>query len=153
MISEKNLEILSQQKSAKKKIILVGGCFDLVHPGHIAYLKNSKKLGDFLVLLLESDESVRNSKKILAQSQQDRELVLSGLKMVDMVIPLKGILKDEDYYMIVKTIKPDIIAITENDAQFANKKRQADEFGADLVTVTKRIKKYSSSALKSKLRK
>lgn len=153
MISSKNLEILSKQKSANKKIVLVGGCFDIIHPGHLRYLENSKKLGDFLVVLLESDESVLKSKKILAQKQTDRAKVLSGLQSVDLVISLDGILRDEDYYMIVKIIKPDIIAITENDAQLSNKKRQANEYGADLITATKRIKKYSSSALKENIRK
>lgn len=153
MISKRNLQVLHKQRSAKKKIVLVGGCFDILHPGHITYLTNSKKLGDYLVVLLESDESVKKAKKVLIQPQEDRQAILSNLEMVDLVIPLRGILDDKDYYMIVKMIKPDIIAITENDAQLANKKRQANEFGADLITATKRIKKYSSSELKKKVQK
>jgi len=152
MISDKNLGILRKIKSSHKKIVLVGGCFDLIHPGHITFLKNSKKCGDFLVVLLESDESVLKYKKILAQKQKERGLILLELEAVDMVIPLTGLLEDQDYYMIVKITKPDIIAITQNDPQIANKQKQAEDHGAQLVIVTKRIQKYSSSAIKQKLK-
>ena len=44
------------------KVVLVGGCFDLLHYGHIAFLKEAKKHGDYLIVLLESDENVRRLK-------------------------------------------------------------------------------------------
>ena len=153
MISESSLNALQKAKHAHKKIVLVGGCFDLIHPGHIRFLNNAKKLGDFLVVILESDQSVIKSKNTLIQTQKERKLILSNFRMIDLVIPLKGILDDKKYYTIVKKIKPDIIAITENDAQIANKKRQAEELGGQVVVATKRIPEYSSSKLRSVIKK
>ena len=151
MLSEKQLKHIQDNQNDKKRIILVGGCFDLIHPGHITFLSEAKKLGDVLVVLLESAEAILKLKKKLYQIQSDRELILQSLRMVDIVIPLRGILKDQDYYTIVKKIKPDIIAITENDHQISNKMRQAKEIGAEVKIVTKRILGYSSTDLRKKI--
>ena len=45
-----------------KRIVFTNGCFDILHPGHVSYLSRAKALGDFLVVGLNSDESVRRAK-------------------------------------------------------------------------------------------
>ena len=50
-------------KRLKKKIVMTNGCFDIIHPGHIRILKESKKLGDILVVLVNSDLSVKKIKE------------------------------------------------------------------------------------------
>ena len=56
---KENLNVINNLKSEKKKIVFTNGCFDLLHVGHIRYLSNAKKLGNFLIVGLNSDESVK----------------------------------------------------------------------------------------------
>ena len=68
-----------------KNIVLVGGCFDIVHLGHLIFLEKAKAKGDILIVLLESDENIRKNKgqNRPINNQEDRALFLSKLKMVD----------------------------------------------------------------------
>src|SRR3990170_3333614 len=88
----------------------------------------AKERGDLLFILLEADEKVRklkgNGRPIF--KQQDRAEALSSLRDVDVVIILDYLSGDEKYQQIVKEIKPNIIAVTENDPQIAKKKIQAE---------------------------
>lgn len=121
------------------KTILVGGCFDLLHYGHISFLKQAKTRGDKLVVLLESDEKVRklkgDSRPIHNQSQ--RKEMLEALSFVDEVTVLPAMTTDQDYVNLVAQIKPDIIAITEGDPIVDKKREQANRFGAKLVIIPK----------------
>ncbi|MBF0545146.1 MAG: D-glycero-beta-D-manno-heptose 1-phosphate adenylyltransferase [Candidatus Riflebacteria bacterium] len=85
-----NNEITNFAKAAAKyKIVFTNGCFDILHPGHVMLLKKARTLGDFLVLGLNTDESIR---KIKGPSRpyhnlKDRIDVLSALSCVDYIIP------------------------------------------------------------------
>ena len=57
-----NIEIINRTKDERKKIVFTNGCFDLLHVGHIRYLAQAKKLGDFLIIGLNSDSSVKELK-------------------------------------------------------------------------------------------
>src|SRR5215831_7200948 len=54
--------LVKQRKAAGKKVVFTNGCFDLLHLGHVRYLQAARSLGDFLILGLNSDESVRRLK-------------------------------------------------------------------------------------------
>lgn len=101
------LNIRNDLKSSGKKLVFTNGCFDIIHKGHITYLKQAKELGDFLVIGLNSDKSV---KKLKGESrpvnkEEDREYVLENLKPVDAVV----IFEDETPYNLIDAIKPDIL--------------------------------------------
>jgi rfaE bifunctional protein nucleotidyltransferase chain/domain len=132
-----------------KKIVLVGGCFDILHSGHIIFLEKAKKLGEKLVILLESDENIKEKKgkNRPINNQKNRSLVLSKLKMVDEVINLPYLRNDESYFKIVEKIRPDFIAVSQNDENLEKKKKQAKIIGAKVVEVTKLIPHQSSSRL------
>ncbi|MBI4710826.1 MAG: adenylyltransferase/cytidyltransferase family protein, partial [Nitrospirae bacterium] len=99
-------QILSELKSRKKKIVFTNGCFDIIHIGHVRYLSEAKKLGDILVVGLNSDNSVSRIKPGRPVTPEDqRAEVLSALSMVDYVTPF-----DEDTpYELIKTLKPDVL--------------------------------------------
>lgn len=133
-------------KKTGHSVVLTGGCFDILHIGHIKFLKEAKKHGDYLMVLLESDETVNRLKGENRPyfSQAVRAEVLSAIKYVDIVVILPPINKDEDYEKITLKINPDVIAITANDPHTQKKRKQAEMVGGKLITVPF-IKTYSSS--------
>jgi len=99
-------EIVESARSHGKKIVFTNGCFDLIHIGHIKYLRQAKALGDILIIGLNSDSSVSRIKpKRPVNPESHRSEVLSSLGMVDYVT-----LFDEDTpYELIRFIKPDIL--------------------------------------------
>ena len=131
-----------------KKIVLVGGCFDIIHFGHIQFLEKAKQAGDYLVVVLEPDERIINHKqRTPTHIQKERAYNLLALRYVDHVIMLPLLHGFDDYLALVRAIKPHIIAITSNDPQMANKQKQADAVNAQLMIVTDLIGEFSSSAI------
>lgn len=143
-------EITSIINSLRKNnsIVLVGGCFDILHIGHIKFLEEAKKMGDILLVLLESDPKVKKlkGKNRPHFAQKERAQVLASLIYVDYVILLAEMNKDRDYEQLVRQLKPNIIAVTENDPLLEKKKQQAEMAGGKLKTVPF-IKTFSSSRL------
>lgn len=95
-------------KLAKQKIVFTNGCFDLLHAGHVTYLEAAKKLGDKLILGLNTDRSVSALKgpSRPVVHEDDRARVLAALESVDAVI-----LFDEDTPLnLINAIKPNVIA-------------------------------------------
>ena len=89
-----------------KKIVFTNGCFDIIHIGHIRYLKEAKALGDVLVIGLNSDKSVSGIKpKRPINPQNYRAEVLSSLEMVDYVT----LFDEETPYELIKSLQPDIL--------------------------------------------
>jgi len=83
------------------------GTFDLLHMGHIYYLKEAKKLGDTLVVVVATDATVRKLKHNPITPQEIRVCLIKELKMVDEAY----LGNEDDMYSIVEEIKPDIIAL------------------------------------------
>lgn len=122
-----------------KRIVLVGGCFDVIHYGHIEFLKQAKALGDVLVVALESDENVKRRKGDARpiHSQAQRKHMLEALRFVDRVESLPTMTQDQDYEIFVKKIKPHVIAVTQGDPYIGHKQRQAKEIGAIVMEIPK----------------
>ncbi len=131
--------------------VLVGGCFDILHVGHIKFLKNAKSFGDYLIILLESDVNIKKmkGKNRPIYNQGERKMVLESLSFVDKVVILPGIVNDETYSKLVKKIKPNIIAITEGDPIRDKKLIQAKSVGAKLKIIKKYQGHSSTDAISS----
>jgi len=139
---------ISLPKKRGNRIVLVGGCFDILHIGHVRFLSEAKRMGDYLVVLLESDQRVRALKgeKRPVFIQKERAEMLSALKSVDLVVLLPMLETDRDYLNLIKRIKPDVIAVTENDPLIEKKRWQAKEAGGELRKVSL-TKTFSTSKL------
>src|SRR5260221_12080367 len=131
------------------KIVLAGGCFDLLHIGHIVFFEEAKKHGDILIILLESDETITANKgpKRPINSQADRAKILAALATIDYIVPLKPQMTDKGYDDLVFTLKPAIIATTRVDSNRHHKERQADLVNAQVIDVTMPISDKSTTKL------
>ena len=138
----------------ERKTVLVGGCFDIVHLGHLIFLEKAKAKGDILIVLLESDENIKKNKgqNRPINNQENRAVFLTKLKMVDYVVKLPEMKNDEEYLEIIKKIKPEVIAVSENDNNLEKKMEQAKEIGAKLLTVSKLIPYQSTSLIIDKIK-
>jgi FAD synthetase len=87
--------------------VMATGTFDLLHMGHIFYLREAKKLGDTLVVVVATDSTVRKLKHDPITPQEIRVNLIKELKMVDEAY----LGHEDDIYTIVQEIKPDIIAL------------------------------------------
>lgn len=139
-------------KSRGKTIILAGGCFDLIHKGHLIYLDNAKHLGNVLFVMLESDQNVKrlkgNHRPINNQKKRAKQLLL--IASVDYVVSLPPLNTNEEYFKVSKNLSPDIIAITEGDPRQKEKQKQAEMVGGRVEVVTKYLKNYSTTGLLSR---
>lgn len=89
-----------------KTVVAVSGGFDPPHQGHIQYFLAAKKLGDLLVVLVDSDEHVATKHKVMMR-QEDRASVIRELRFVDMVLLSKKI----DVSDLLEALRPDIYAV------------------------------------------
>ena len=124
---------------SKIKVILTGGCFDILHYGHIYFLKKAKSLGDYLVVAIESDKRIRvlKGEGRPIHSQKQRKEILKSLKFVDQVIILKDKMTDRDYLKLIVKTRPAIIAVTKSDPILNKKQEQAKIAGAKVVEISK----------------
>lgn len=99
-------EKIEQLKKEGKRIVATGGCFDLVHAGHVEYLEKAKEFGDVLVVFLNSDESVRMIKGAGRPivSEENRAIVIAGFEAVDYVC----IFSEFDPCKVIAAVKPDV---------------------------------------------
>jgi len=116
--------------------VMATGVFDLLHIGHLHYLKEAKKLGDELIVVIATDETVRKRKHNPIIPQEMRREMVEALKPVDRAV--MG--HTNDPLKIVEEIKPDIIALG-YDQEIEGLERKLKERGIDAKVV--RCSRYS----------
>lgn len=100
-------DAVEKWRAEGKVIVFTNGCFDIIHRGHVEYINKAKKMGDILVLGLNSDQSVRKLKGAGRPyvSEIDRAYILSQLIPVDAV----SIFEEETPLNLIKVVKPDVL--------------------------------------------
>lgn len=101
------LQKLRAARALGKKVVFTNGCFDILHKGHTSYLQKAKKLGDVLVVGLNSDASVRRSKgpDRPVNREKDRAEVLSALSCVDHVV----IFSQDTPLQLIRALRPHVL--------------------------------------------
>ncbi|MBW3614931.1 MAG: adenylyltransferase/cytidyltransferase family protein [Actinobacteria bacterium] len=108
LVDSDTLASARRVKAAGGTVVATGGCFDLLHAGHVSVLEAARRLGDYLVVLLNSDDSVRRLKGPTRplQSQDDRAAVLLALGCVDAV----HVFDEDTPIAALERLRPDIFA-------------------------------------------
>jgi rfaE bifunctional protein nucleotidyltransferase chain/domain len=99
--------ILARLKKQRQRVVFTNGCFDLLHVGHIRYLRKAKSLGDILVVGLNTDRSVKQIKgeKRPIVPQKERAEILASLEYVDYVV----LFDEPDPFSLIEKVKPTIL--------------------------------------------
>jgi rfaE bifunctional protein nucleotidyltransferase chain/domain len=138
-------------RTSGKKIVFTNGCFDILHPGHVDYLAQARDLGDYLILGLNTDSSVRLLQKAPnrpVNNENSRALVLAGLASVDAIV----FFDEKTPYELIDYLKPDVLVkgddyqveqIAGHDIVTAN--------GGKVITVPL-LSGYSTSAVIKKIK-
>lgn len=89
--------------------VLAFGTFDVLHPGHLSYLKQAKRMGERLIVVLSRDETVATLKgRKPVFSEKERKEIIESLKIVGhAVLGLRG----DDHYKIIELLKPDVVCL------------------------------------------
>ena len=152
IVSVKELGVISNEmQAAGKKLVVTNGCFDLLHVGHVRYLRAARKLGDALAVGLNGDESIRalKGKGRPLNKEQDRAEVLAALSSVDYV----AIFPDVRATRFLETVRPAVYVkggdyTTETlDAQ----ERAALEKSGAQIRILPFVEGYSTSSLIERL--
>ena len=146
LATEQVAEVAAQYRREGKRIIFTNGCFDLLHRGHVAYLAEAKRLGDILILGLNSDDSVRrlkgNGRPVLLV--QDRAEILTALRSVDHVV----VFDEDTAENLVDLVRPDVyVKGGDYNSEFPTPEaKRAARYGAEF-----RVLSYVESASTSQL--
>ena len=108
IVSEQQcIQVVKASRSQGKKIVITNGCFDLIHAGHVLYLEEAARLGDVLIVAVNSDDSVKKLKggNRPISPLQDRMQVLASLASVDLVVDFSEDTPERLYC----AIKPDVL--------------------------------------------
>ena len=141
--------LVKSWQSSGQKVVFTNGCYDLLHPGHIHLLRQSRDLGDRLIVGLNTDASVRrlkgNTRPIVAE--RDRAAIISALGCVDLVV-----LFDEDTPLeLIQAIKPDILVKGEDYRLDQVVGREAVESYGGRVCRVPLLQGYSTTQIADKI--
>jgi len=138
------------------KKVLVGGRFNILHPGHIDFLEKAKSLGDYLVVVIARDSTILKNKNMLLFPEEDRKRMIESIRFVDKVVVGFEIGREEDYFDVVEKERPDIIALGP-DQKISEHilKRKIKESGmtCEVMRVRKKFKNYSTTDILKKINK
>ena len=136
--SKRIIQKLAKIKLENKKIVLVTGVFDILHPEHRKFLEKAKLAGDFLLVGLETDLRVRALKgpDRPINSAQIRLKNLKKLLVADEVFILpENFQTDSDHETLISLIKPDVLAVSSHTAFLAKKAAILQKYGGQVIVV------------------
>lgn len=141
-------KLIKKAKAKKQRIVALSGSFDILHTGHINSFKEAKSLGNILIILLNSDKSIKKYKgpKRPILKDKDRATILSAIEFIDYIV----MFDDINPKKILQEIKPDIYCQGCDWGKFCVEKEAVEKNGGE-IHILKWEKGYSSSKLIQKI--
>jgi rfaE bifunctional protein nucleotidyltransferase chain/domain len=142
--------LAARARAAGKTVVFTNGVFDLLHPGHVRYLRHARSLGDVLVVGLNSDRSVRANKGAgrPINSESERAEVLEALSCVDAVV----VFDEETPHAVIAELEPDVLVKGADWAENAIVGRDIVEARGGRVVRVPIETGYSTTAIIRKIR-
>jgi D-beta-D-heptose 7-phosphate kinase/D-beta-D-heptose 1-phosphate adenosyltransferase len=148
---ERALELLAGARASGKTVVFTNGVFDILHPGHVRYLQEAKRLGDLLIVGVNSDRSVRANKgpDRPVTPAEERAEILAALAPVD-----AAVIFDEDTpHAIITALQPDVLVKGADWEEDAIVGRDVVEGRGGRVVRVKIEPGYSTSVIVEKIRR
>ena len=144
------VQVAAREKRAGRRVVFTNGCFDLLHPGHVRCLADARRLGDLLIVAVNSDQSVRGNKGAERPlvPQQDRAEVLAALASVDYVT----IFDEPTPRALISRVLPNILVKGADWALDQVVGREEVEGAGGQVISIPLAKGYSTTSLVEKIR-
>lgn len=135
--------ILSSWKDNGDKVVFSNGCFDILHRGHITYLAKAASLGNYLIVAVNSDKSVRQQNKSPERpinDEESRALVIASLAVVDLVVIFdnstpKELISLLQPSILVKGADYDANETDENHPKYIVGSKEVKEIGGEVLTI------------------
>lgn len=144
-------KIARDARLSERRLVFTNGCFDLLHRGHVECLIEAARLGDILLVAVNSDRAISKLKGAgrPLMCLEDRMIILSALSCVDYVIPFD----DDDPAMIIEQIKPHVLVKGSDwPAENIVGRGFVEQCGGRVVTVMTSVPDYSTTKLIAKIR-
>jgi D-glycero-beta-D-manno-heptose 1-phosphate adenylyltransferase len=146
------IAFINEQRARGRRVVFTNGVFDLLHPGHVRYLRDARALGDALVVGVNSDRSVRALAKAPGRPitpEHERAEVLAALASVDAVV----IFDEDNPHAIISALQPDILVKGADWGADAIIGRDVVEARGGKVVRIPLAEGYSTTAIVEKIRK
>lgn len=135
---------LTERGRDKIKVVLAGGVFDILHPGHVFFLSRAREEGDVLVVVVARDSTVERRKRIPIVSAKQRVEMVRSLKPVGIAI----LGSTGDIYSMLERVKPDVVALGPDQGHSEEEiEERAGEMGLKVKAL--RIEEYKETELNS----
>lgn len=140
------LQLRKRYRKEGKKMVFTNGCFDIMHRGHLEYLRRSRELGDLLVIGLNADSSIKRIKgpDRPINKEEDRALMLCAMEFIDHVV----LFDEETPYELLSQLRPDVLV---KGADYKPEEVIGREFAEELVLMDF-VHGYSTTHLVQKMR-
>jgi cytidyltransferase-like protein len=146
----------SPTRRAKKPVkVFVSGTYDILHAGHVQFFTDARALGDHLTVCFASDEVLMLGKKRVSALPEDNKKILIGsLRCVDEAVSSSDVHPVFDFVAHIERVKPDILAVTEDDRHAEAKRAFCAERGIELVVLPKRsfVTQTSTTNIRAKVK-